>query len=174
MEQQLIEEARGGDSQAFLELLRHYDRQIMSVVYRFTGDRYDREDLYQEVFLAAFKSIRTYRENAAFGTWLYRVALNRCIDFMRKKPISSEFEETSSGGINPEQRARMDSVLKALGKLKGPQRICFHLYYIEGWNIREIMDVMDCSEGTVKTHLSRARAKVKRDRGVLLWQTNLS
>lgn len=174
MERQLIHWAKEGDHEAFLTLLSQYDRQIMSVVYRFTGDRYDREDLYQEVFLHAFASIRAYREEAAFGTWLYRVALNRCIDFMRKKPVVSQGDEQAAQAEEPEHRARIKAVMRAMNRLKGPQRISFHLYYIEGWRVTDIGAVLGCSEGAVKTHLSRARDKVKRDRGVLLWQTNLN
>lgn len=173
-ERELIQKAKDGDHQAFLALLEKYDRQIMSVVYRFTGNLYDREDLYQEIFLRCFQAIKSFRFRSAFSTWLYRVALNRTIDYMRRKPLPDLPSQTLADPPDWEQRARLAVVRRALSRVRGPQHICFHLFYIEGWEIRDIMDVLGCSEGTVKSHLNRARSKIKKDFEVLQWQTSLN
>ncbi len=173
-EEELIRKAREGDAEAFLALVKRHDRQIMSVVYRFSGDHCDREDLYQEVFLHGYKAIKSYRFQASFRTWLYRVALNRCIDYMKKKPIVREVEDSAVPPEDWERRGKVRAVLKAMSRLKGPQRICFFLYYVEGWTIRDIKALVGLQEGTVKSHLNRARQKIKKDRGVLLWQASTS
>jgi len=174
MEEELIRKAREGDAEAFLTLVRKYDRQIMSVVYRMSGDGYDREDLYQEVFLHCFKAIKGYRFRASFRTWLYRVALNRCIDYMRKKPAVREVEDSAVPPEDWERRAKVRAVWKAMSRLQGRQRICFFLYYVEGWEVRDIQELAGLREGTVKSHLNRARQKIRKDREVLPWQASTS
>jgi len=172
-ERALIEGAQAGDHDAFLALLARYDRQIMSVVYRFTSGRYDREDLYQEVFLHCFRSIRRFRFRSSLKTWLYRVALNRSVTYMRKRqPVVAALRDEPAPEVDWERREKLRSVHRALGRLRGRQRICFHLHYVEGWRVDEIAAVLDCSEGTVKSHLNRARGKIRRDREVVVWLTN--
>ena len=170
-ERQLIEKAQEGDCEAFLELLMSHDRQIMSVIYRMSGDYYDREDLYQEIFLHCFQSIRTFRFRSSLRTWLYRVAFNRCLDYMKKKPIVREIEETAAPSLDFVQRQQLADVQRAMSRLRGHQRICFFLHHIEGWKIREIREVLGIEEGTIKSHLSRARKKIRLTTGVLRWQT---
>ncbi len=172
MDEELVRQAQKGDHVAFLELLRKHDRQIMSVVYRFTGDLYDREDLYQEIFLHCFKSIGSFRFRSSFQTWLYRVALNRCVDYMNRKPVVREVLETAVPPHDLERREKLRSVHQAMNRLQGPQRICFFLHYVEGWTVEEIQDILDVRRGTVKSHLDRARKKIRLTPEVLRWQTN--
>ena len=171
-EQALVKCACKGDHDAFLALLAKYDRQIMSVVFRFTGDLFDREDLYQDIFLHCYRSIKKYRFDESFQNWLYRVALNRCIHFNKKKDPAVAQQDIAAAPPDWERREKMKAIRKAMSRLKGPQQICFHLYYIEDWDLQRIADVLGCARGTIKSHLDRARAKIKSDREVLLWQTN--
>ena len=92
-ERALIEQAQSGDQEAFLTLLSRYDRQIMSVVYRFTHDLYDREDLYQDIFMNCYRSIRKFQFRSSILTWLYRIALNRCLTYVRKKRPMDELKD---------------------------------------------------------------------------------
>ena len=173
MTDQLIRLAQTGEHEAFLELLKTHDRQLMSVVYRFAGNACDREDLYQDIFLHVFKSIKSYNFKADFRTWLYRVALNRCCSFMRRKPSEVPLAESPAGfRADFETRAKLKSVQKALAGLRGPQRICFHLYYIEDWEVEDIAAVLNCKPGTVKAHLQRARNKVRSSWEVRKWRTS--
>ena len=71
-----------------------------------------------------------------------------------------------------ERKERLMSIHAAMKRLSTPQRICFHLYYAEDWDIGEIADVMQCKSGTVKSHLDRARKKIRADREVTVWNTN--
>ena len=172
-EKKLIQQAQEGSHDAFLRLIERYDRSVMSVIYRFTCDLYDREDLYQEVFLRCFSALPTYQFKASFSTWLYRIALNGCIDYMKKKPeLSQNMMEQTCPEIDWAKRERVQAINKAAKKLSRIQRICFHLHYVEDWKTAEIADLMNKSEGTVKSHLNRARTKIRKDRKVLIWKNS--
>jgi len=171
-ERELILRAQAGEHQAFLELLARHDRKIMSVVYRFSCDRYDREDLYQEIFLHCYRSIGSFRFRSSFLTWLYRLALNRCLGYMRNRLPLAEPRDGPAPSIDGERRDRLEAVRRALARLRGPQRICFHLHYVEDWGVDRIASLLECSEGTVKSHLHRARTRIRGDREVLVWRTN--
>lgn len=174
-EDALIRKAQAGDHDAFCALLKTYDRQIMSVVYRFTANRYDREDLYQEVFLHCFRALPSFRFKAAFSTWLYRLALNRCIRYMhRHRQPSEPVAEQAVQPANWEQREKLRAVKRALRCLSKAQHIAFHLHYIEHWSEQEIAAVLNCRPGTVKSHLNRARQKVRQHTEVLKWQESMS
>lgn len=180
MEQQWIAAAKQGDANAFLRLLSQYDRQVMSVIYRFSGNLFDREDMYQDIFLHAFQSVRKFRGEAAFATWLYRVALNRCLVYMRGHAHevlddqADQIDSNDSALQAIELRQRMQAVHKAMAKLKGPQRLCFHLYYIESWSHEQMAETLNISTNTVKSHLHRARTKVRDAEKVAEWLMNLN
>ena len=79
----------------------------------------------------------------------------------------------STGVILPrERREKLRAVHRALSHLRGKQRVCFHLHYIEDWPVKDIADTLELSEGTVKSHLNRARGKIREDQEVLVWRTN--
>lgn len=171
-ELQLIQKAQKGDSGAFLELISRYDRQIMSVIYRLNCNRCDREDIYQEIFLACFKSIGSFKFRSSFSTWLYRVALNRSLSYMKKNTRVIEFSQGDTGDADEDANEKLKAVRSALAQINGLQKICFHLYYIEGWDIERIAETLECAPGTVKSHLYRARNRIRMDPGVLIWRTN--
>ena len=118
---------------------------------------------------------RKFKFKSSFSTWLYRIALNRCITYMKKRPVVLEPED----GPDPhaalsrdyEQRARLSAIKAAMARLKGPQQLCFHLFYVEEWDLGRIAETLDCREGTVKSHLNRARKRIRMDEEVLQWQT---
>lgn len=171
-ERELIKQAQGGDQAAFLALLARYDRQIMSVVYRFTSNQFDREDLYQEVFLHCYRAIGSFHFRSSLLTWLYRIALNRSLTYMRRHEPVAEPKDEPGPEPDLEQQAKLRSVHTAMSRLRGRQRVCFHLHYLEDWDVADIAEVLDCSLGTVKSHLNRARSKIRRDREVEAWLTS--
>ena len=166
----LINRARGGDHSAFLALIALYDRQLMSVIYRFSADLYDREDLYQEIFLHTWKSLGSFSFRSTFQTWLYRLALNRCLAYMKKREPVAEVEDQEGASQDWEKREKLRVIHKALARLKGPQRVCFHLYYIEDWDPERIAETMNMKQGTVKSHLNRARDKIRNTAEVMEWR----
>jgi len=166
----LLQRAREGDHDAFLDLIGQHDRQLMSVVCRFTSDLYDREDLYQDIFLHCYRSLATFSGRSRFRTWLYRLALNRCLDWVKKRvPVMAPVDEGEA--VDWERREKLAAVARAMANLSGKQRICFHLCYVEDWTVAEIAEFLGAREGTVKSHLERARRKIRQDREVLVWQT---
>ena len=171
-EKSLILEAQKGDHKAFLTLLERYDRKFMAVAYRFTCDLYDREDLYQDIVLHLFHSLPSYGFRSSFSTWLHRVALNRCLTYVKARPLTMPEVEPAGPPQDWERREKLRAVYRALSRLKGKQRICFFLHYVEDWPIAEIGSLLRVDEGTIKSHLNRARAKIKNDREVRQWQNN--
>lgn len=160
----------------------------MSVVYRFACGVQDREDLYQEIFLHCYRSLPRYRFRSSFLTWLYRLALNRALSCARERRarerttglelLEEEAAELVAApeGRSPEalleHRERRQALREAMARLRGRQKICFHLHYVEEWGSSRIAEVLGCSEGAVKSHLDRARRKVRAHREVLQWRTN--
>lgn len=167
-ESELVKQSQKGDATAFMQLIERHDHRIMSVVHRFTFDQFDRDDIYQEVFLAAFKNVRRFRGDCAFATWLLRIALNRCIDLERKRK-KERWLELPSQAIDPQQSQKLASVYRALRHLaKGP-RTCFQLHYLEGMTVEEIADLLSCRSGTVKSQLNRARKQIRQHDEVQQW-----
>lgn len=141
----------------------------MAVVYRFTFDRFDRDDLYQEVFLSAYKHIRRFRGKCAFSTWLHRIALNRCIDWERKRKFESVPLEEPSVTEEGDTRQKLQAIQQALTTLPRGPRVCFHLYYLEGMTIDEVAEILGCRPGSVKSQLNRARKKIRLHHEVRPW-----
>ena len=176
----LVARAREGDREAFSELVRRYHERIFNTVYALVGDRDDADDLTQEVFLKAYRSLSGFRGQSRFYTWLYRIGVNRCLDWMksrnRRRDLSLEREgwdgfEDPVGGTRPEasdarvQRGELQTILKrALETLAPEYRSAVVLREIDGLAYEEIACVLGCSVGTVKSRLFRARMKL---RGVL-------
>lgn len=173
----LVEECRKGDATAFDELVRRHKDRIYNVVYRFVGNREDALDVAQEVFIRAYRGIRTYQGSAKVYTWLYSIAANlarnRLRDASRKgrdRAISLEaMEERAPGATdayasnsqNPGQIA-MDSEMQqllqdCLEELPDNYRMAFILRTFEDLSYDEIAEVMGCPTGTVKSRLNQAR-----------------
>jgi RNA polymerase sigma-70 factor (ECF subfamily) len=154
--------------EAFEELVRRYQRRIFAYVLRHTNNRDNAEDLVQETFLRAFRSLRTFREGAAFGPWIYKIAVNVCISaHQAQKPVESiedEAETFRSALGNPEhdtlQRQSEEAVATALNNLPADYRQAMLLRHINGLSYQEIAEVMQVPLGTVKTWLFRGREQL--------------
>ncbi|MCB1049690.1 MAG: RNA polymerase sigma factor [Acidobacteria bacterium] len=169
-ESELIALAQTGDQDAFLDLIAAHDQLIMGVIVRFGGDQFDRQDIYQNVFLAVFKAIGRFQGTAKFSTWLYRVAFNQCLNYYRKHlPVASMLQEPVHPGPDWNARAQLQAIHRALTRLKGPIRLCFHLFYIEQWGLSEIAEVLELKEGSVKSYLDRARKHIRQNEEVRAW-----
>lgn len=167
----LVGEARRGDRGAFAELVRRHERRVYGLVFRMVRDHSDADDLAQEVFLMAFRSIGSFRQGAAFSTWLYRIALNRSLTFLKKKGRErgrAEFREdlavpgTGRGpSASPEERSTLSElkskVDEALAGLPDHFRASFLLVAAEGLSHAEAAQVLGCSENTVSWRMHKAR-----------------
>jgi RNA polymerase sigma-70 factor (ECF subfamily) len=172
----LIKEAKNGDVVAFNRLVLEYQQAVYNLAHRIMGEPQAAEDATQDAFISAFKSLRTFR-GGSFKAWLMRIVTNRCYDELRRRkrrPQSSLDELTDlnesfaflrSPEEGPEgQRQRVElvqAIEHCLGTLPDDQRIAAVLCDVEGYDYNEIAQMTSVSLGTVKSRMSRARAKLR-------------
>jgi RNA polymerase sigma-70 factor, ECF subfamily len=176
-EQRLIAACQAGDREAFRQLFETYQDRVWSIALHFTGEEQAARDISQQVFLKLFASIKQFRHEANFTTWLYRLVANVCLDEQRRgrRFISFDFwrrdeGEESDGFLDwqqaqqfqqswPEERltqAELAAALKAAVKeLSPPIRLTILLKYFEELSYDEIARVLNCSPGTVASRLNR-------------------
>ena len=169
----LIAACQQGDPRAFREVFETYRDRIYGLCRHMSGNPEDAEDLTQDVFVSAFRNIASFRAEAAFGTWLYRIAVNRCSAELRKRsPGFRSFEAMEeveaappTPGPNPEDlmvhKELSDRVEAAVAALPDNLRMLFVLGTMEGMRYREISEIVGCSEDAVKMRVHRARKRVR-------------
>ena len=173
----LVERFRRGDDTAFDELVARHHGKVYAIAYRMTRNREDALDIAQEVFVKAHRGISKWKPIKGFQHWLYRIATNMTIDVMRKRKRRSavivEGEDfsadrgsvTPADGPDPVRLLELEDIGKrlqaALDTLPERQRAVMMLRYYEDLSIKEIASVLECTEGTVKTHLFRGTGKLR-------------
>lgn len=168
-EQQLILQAQKGSHEAFRALVERYMKQAYNVAYGFVNDHDDANDIAQESFVRVFQSIGSFRGDARFGTWLYRIVANVSLNRMKQKKRKMVHEETNNeimmqAGHNlfTVQDADIQMhVERALHQLPTLQRAVVILRHIDGLSTRQASEILKCSEGTIKTHLYRGLKKLR-------------
>ncbi len=176
-ERELIELCRGnGDAKelAWEEVVRRFRRRVFGIAYKFTGRYEESQDLTQEIFLRVFKSLDKFDQNADFGTWLYSVSRNHCIDHYRSGRRERELlvrhelslEDFASGRFDPhravELRDKKKLLVQALSNLPEKLREAVVLRDIKELTYKEIVDRLDLPEGTVKSRINRGRLELGR------------
>ena len=175
----LIVQARAGNMGAFEELVCRYDRHVLNIAMKFTGDSDQARDVYQEVFLRVYKSLNDFAFKSQFSTWLYRVATNVSLSYItseqrrRQVSIDGQGEQAQRSYIGNQLASEPESDRKtfsreiasrvqgAIHKLSAQQKAVFVLRHYEGHRLREIAAILRCSEGTVKKHLFTATARMR-------------
>lgn len=170
-----LELARNGDLDAFSVLVEHYSARVYGVCFSYLGNRQDAEDTAQETFVKAFKAMRSYQFLSSFYTWIYRIAANTCMDFRRRSSKLSavsldEAMETDDSQVFwqiPDQGPLPDElaiqaetrqlIREGITKLPDFLQEIIILRDLEGLSYHELADLLNLSEGTVKSRLSRAR-----------------
>ncbi len=183
----LVARSKNGDIDAFEELVSRYERKIYTVAYRFMGNHEDANDLSQEAFLRAFQSISSFRREASFLTWMCRIVTNLCRDELRKKyraQIESLDEEITLGegevkkqvaSSEPgpaelyETKELQEKIQELINTLSPEFRLALVLRDIQGFTYEEIAEQLECSLGTVKSRINRARKYLK-DKLVHDWE----
>jgi RNA polymerase sigma-70 factor, ECF subfamily len=167
----LVLQCQKGSAAAFEELVRQHQRMIHSLTFRMTGSVADAEDLAQETFLRAYAQIGTFRGSAKFSTWLYRIAVNTCLNwhasearrFHLQADCAEEMRAQDLNGENaPAENQSSQQVQAALVKLPAKQRAAIVLTVYDGLNHAEAAQVLGCSETTVSWRVFAARRKLKR------------
>ena len=183
----LVRRAQEGDRSAFDTLIRLYDQNVLRLALQVVGSPEEARDLYQEAFLKVYRSIRYFRLEARFSTWLYRVVMNVCLDHLRRKSTRKEvaapapedgqpeyFQTVPDDrpGLDPERAAHSKEIARriqaALERLNPRERMVFELKHYQGLKLRAIGDMCNTSEQTVKNCLFRATQKLRMELGDLV------
>jgi len=179
-DRELVRQAQKGASDAFEELVRRHQRRVTAVVGGILRRREDIEDVAQQVFLKAYVSIQRFDMRSAFSTWLYKIAVNECWDYLRKKkvrPLSYEADLSeeqarhveqfvSADGVadNPGQRAELREIVeRLLADLSEEDRTMLVLKEAQGFAVEEIGTMLDLNVNTVKVRLFRARRRLAKN-----------
>lgn len=182
IENKLIRKAIDGDVDAFEKIMLSYEKKVYNISYQMFGNEQDAYDASQEVFIKLYKNIHSFKFDSSFATWLHRIAVNTCIDEYRKKKkhvqqaaysFDESIENESSSikrqiedhALNPEQQIVQDETVNevryAIDQLKEEHKMIIILRDIRGHSYEEVSEILECSVGTVKSRLSRARSALK-------------
>ena len=176
-DEELVALAIDGDTDAFNQLVVRWERPIYGLAYRVLGREEDARDVCQEAFLRAFRSIKGFKGQAKFSSWLYRIALNLCRDWMRKERRTGfvqppeDIELTESRLVDPISETVEDliirrdlgrSVSKVMATLSEDQRTAIVLKEYHGLTFQEIADLLECPLSTVKTRLYQGLGVLRR------------
>lgn len=171
----LIERFKNGDQAAFEELVLRYQDRVYNICRYMLGRESDAEDAGQDVFIKIYKKLGHFKPSPYLGSWVYRIAVNTCIDYKRKpfhEPLNGisrdgmEYPiEEVSNSPGPERslesKQTREAIIRALSRLSKKLRTVIVLKEIEGLSYEEISEALDISMGTVKSRISRAREELK-------------
>jgi RNA polymerase sigma factor (sigma-70 family) len=170
---EIISQVLSGDQQAFAGLVNRYQNYVFTLVLRFTKSREDAEELAQDIFIKAYRSLADFRGAAKFSTWLYTIVNNTCITFLRKKKLEIhsldnekvfEVADNQDSGFSAnqvEQKSRVAMVNKAIALLGPDDAMVITLFYKGEQSLEEIAQVLGVEINTAKVRLHRARARLK-------------
>ena len=177
---QLVIREQKGDNIAFEQLVMKYDRHVLNIAYGYRNNQDDADDIYQEVFMRVHKGLKNFQSRSKFSTWLYRITVNVCIELKRKEKVRehesldnydedsespTSYATTIDSGDRTDKIA-LDNEMNGLiqievDKLPQQLKMAFTLKYYQGLKIKEISNMMNCTEGTVKSYLFTSSRKLR-------------
>lgn len=173
-EDKLISKAVSGDGAAFSELMTMHEKRMYAVALRMCGNREDAQDCLQDAMIRIYRSISGFKGQSSFGTWVYRITMNTCLDELRKRKsrqsasldnlVESGFSPTDGvntpekQAVNSEQRRVLNTAIQSLPE---EMRSAIVLRDIQGFTYDEIAEMQDANIGTIKSRISRAREKLR-------------
>jgi len=178
-DEEIIEWVLRGEVDRYAELVERYQQSMWRLAYGMVGDFEDAKEISQNGFFKAYRHLAGFRRSARFSTWLYRIVVNECKDFFRRKgrrpvfvqlPSDPESEEAvlfevadprGDPGDAVAQRELAVALSQAIEQLPMKQRMAFTLRHLQGMSLEEISQVMGCRTGTVKAHLFRASEHIR-------------
>jgi RNA polymerase sigma-70 factor (ECF subfamily) len=163
-ERDLVQACQRGESDAFRALFEHYKDKVFSIALRFSGNQATAMDIAQDTFLKLFSTIRDFRGDSSFDTWIYRMVVNSCFDHRRRSwrllPLALDYSsrlQQPGDCLSELLRSEMSGrVRSAVDRLSPDLRMAIVLRYTEGLAYQEIAEVLGCSMGTVASRLNRA------------------
>ncbi len=173
----LVRRAQSGDETAFREIVEKYQSKVFSIIHGIVRQRNDVEDIAQQVFTKVYFSIRNFDFRSSLITWIYKITVNECFDYLRKKKVRklvyesdlSEDEvrrvENTEPPVDRQPRAdstlaRRDYLLKLMTRVSEEERTLLMLKEVEGYSVEELAEKMSMNENTIKVKLFRARQKL--------------
>lgn len=176
-EKKVLDRARSGDKTAYRRLVEAYQDRLFGLVLSLVHDREQAEDLTQEIFVKVWFALDSFEGESAFYTWIYRIASNHCLDYLRKRrpiqisidrPVTEESEATLENQLEAPFSDRPEAPLEAvseaaaiLDRLDPDQKMILCLRELEGHSYEELAEILDCPINTVKSRLNRAREALK-------------
>jgi len=165
-----VRASQAGDNGAFNRLVLKWERRIYNLSYRMLRHPEDAADSTQEIFLLAFRNIRKFKHNSRFSTWLYRIAVNHCIDVLKKRPISGLTEDGDMDSVGVSARLAVKStqenevfrderqrrILDSLALLPAEQRIVIELKFFQDETFEVISRILDVPQSTIKSRFYSA------------------
>ena len=168
----LVERCLQGDRSAFAAIVDRYSKQIHSIAYSMTHNHADADDLSQDTFVKAYENLRKFKSGTNFRSWICRIAVNSCIDHLRRGKRFSGTSLEDQADFLPDQNPTpqediesgelMENINSAVDSLPKAQRTVVILREIQGLGLKEIAEVMECSESTVRWRLHYARKKLQK------------
>jgi len=181
-DEELVRAVLGGDSHAFEEIVKRYQRLVFNVIYHYCGTRNVVEDLAQEVFLKVFRALATFDMRGPLKSWIARITANTCLDELRRNRREKVFPvaDLNSGDENRiesffeqfEERASLtekdvselfELLEKLMGRLNDKDRMAFVFRELEGLSYAEISQAMKTTEGAIRIRVSRSKSKIRSD-----------
>jgi RNA polymerase sigma-70 factor (ECF subfamily) len=179
LEGDLVRQARHGDLVAYDELVKRYQERIYATIYHMTANHEDANDLAQDSFIKAFQALKSFRGGSSFYTWLYRIAVNKTINFLKQRRNKHHFS-LNDLDFNTEHNPDLVALIshktplreagltelqnklnEALMKLSEPHRMVVVLHDVQGQSHEDIAEIMDCNIGTVRSRLFYARQQLQ-------------
>jgi RNA polymerase sigma-70 factor (ECF subfamily) len=173
----LVQRAQAGDETAFREIVERYQAKVFSIIHGIVRQRNDVEDIAQQVFAKIYFSIKNFDFRSSLITWIYKITVNECFDYLRKKKVRKlvyesdlsedevrRVENTEPAGdkqpLADSNLARRDYVLKLLTRVSEEERMLLMLKEVEGYSVEELAERTGMNENTIKVKLFRARQKL--------------
>ena len=178
-ERQLVRRAKGGDMDAYDDLIRRYQERIYATVYHMTANHEDANDLAQETFIKAHQALKSFKGDSSFFTWVYRIAVNKTINFLKQRKnkthmslndldFNAEHDADLVALISEKTPRREVNLIElqeklnaAMQKLSEVHRLVVTLHDVQGLSHEEISKIMDCNTGTVRSRLFYARQQLQ-------------
>lgn len=173
-ENKLIERATSGDPAAFNRLMEMHEKRMYAVALRMFGNREDAQDSLQEAMLRVYRSIGGFKGQSSFGTWVYRITMNTCLDEIRRKKnkqsasLDNMLDQgwaPTDEGASPEKRVMQQemrkSIAQSIQELPEDMRSAIIMRDVHGYSFEEIADTLNVNVGTIKSRISRGREKLR-------------
>ena len=175
----LVQRSRNGDMSAYDDLIRRYQERIYATIYHMTANHEDANDLAQEAFIKAFQALKSFKGGSSFYTWVYRIAVNKTINFLKQRKnkaqlslddidFNAEHDPDLVALISEKTPRRevglaelQEKLNAAMLKLSEPHRLVVTLHDVQGLSHEEIAEIMDCNIGTVRSRLFYARQQLQ-------------